>query len=248
MSYQPHSFVYQASPLISIQPQCSLQRDSSLWGHSTQMPLGRECPLPNVPSINHEQPVHLSLSSSPLIHDTELDKQINDSTKVMEERAKKFLERMSQQTDKLREQNRKNELQKDMLQDKTQDILKEISVLEQKVNIQEERGKLKQEREKMRQEIAELKREKSKEQLCEKLDKTMDYCITRRGHKGEDIDSDWVCMGTTYLLKKIEKLDVHDKDKIYTSEYLRQVKFDDDIAQYYPDKFTVLKGHGIIKY
>ena len=46
-----------------------------------------------------------------------------------------------------------------------------------------------------------------KEKIIEepKLDKTMDYCITRRGHKGEDIDSDWVCIGTTYLLKKIDK-------------------------------------------
>jgi hypothetical protein len=61
--------------------------------------------------------------------------------------------------------------------------------------------------------------------------------------------------GTAYLVNidgkkliyKIEKLDVHDKDKIYTSEYLRQVKFDDDIAQYHPDKFMILKGHGVIK-
>ena len=64
---------------------------------------------------------------------------------------------------------------------------------------------MQQETEKMRQELAEFRKmQQTKEQLCNKLDNTMDYCITRRGYKGEDIDSDWICIGTTYLLKKID--------------------------------------------
>ena len=54
MSYQPHSFVYKAPPLISIQSQCSLQRDSSLWGHTTSSYNIK--PLPSIPSINHDRP------------------------------------------------------------------------------------------------------------------------------------------------------------------------------------------------
>lgn len=49
------------------------------------------------------------------------------------------------------------------------------------------------------------------------------------------------------LVYKIEKHDVHDKKKPLTSEYLRQVKFDLDIAQHHPEHFMILKGHGIIK-
>ena len=47
MSYQPHSFVYKAPPLTSIQPQCSLQRDSSLWGGTTSS--YHASPLPSIP-------------------------------------------------------------------------------------------------------------------------------------------------------------------------------------------------------
>ena len=215
MSYQPHSFVYKAPPLISIQPQCSLQRDSSLWGDTTSSYNIK--PLPSIPSINHDQPSQLSIGSSPVIraiHDsvTELDKQINDSTNVIEERAKRFLEEQDKQIEKLREQNRKNELRNELLRTKKQDMLGEIAELKERQNervgIQQEREKLRQEREKMQQEIAELKKqqqEREKIQQCDKLDNTMDYCITRRGFQGKDIDSDWVCIGTTYLLKKIEK-------------------------------------------
>ena len=151
------------------------------WSYNPEMPLGRECPLPDIPSINHNQ---LSISSSPIIHAslTELDKQINDSTKFMEERAKQFLEEQSKQTEKLKEQNKKNELRNVLLRTKKLNMLREIAELKKQKN---ERDK--------------------KEQLCNKLDNTMDYCITRRGHKGEDIDSDWICIGTTYLLKKIDK-------------------------------------------
>ena len=108
MSYTPHSFVYKAPPLISIPPPAPLQRDSSLWGdHGTSLwgDHGTSSynikPLPSIPSINHDQPSQLSIGSSPVIraiHDsvTELDKQINDSTNVIEERAKRFLERARQ--------------------------------------------------------------------------------------------------------------------------------------------------------
>lgn len=48
------------------------------------------------------------------------------------------------------------------------------------------------------------------------------------------------------LIYKIEKLDVWDEKKPLTSEYLRQVKFD-ELAQKHPDKLMTLKGHGIIK-
>ena len=108
------------------------------------------------------------------------------------------MEEQDKQIEKLREQNRKNELRNELLRTKKQDMLGEIAELKERQN---EREKLRQEREKMQQEIAELKKQKQ----CKKLDNTMDYCITRRGHKGEDIDSDWVCIGTTYLLKKIDK-------------------------------------------
>ena len=67
------------------------------WSYNPEMPLGRECQLPYIPSINHVLPPKLSISSSPQIRAildsvTELDKQINNTTKVMEERAKQFLE------------------------------------------------------------------------------------------------------------------------------------------------------------
>ena len=62
MSYKPHSFVYKAPPLISIQPQCSLQRDSSLWGQTTSSHNIK--PLSSIPSINHDQPSHNNLGIS----------------------------------------------------------------------------------------------------------------------------------------------------------------------------------------
>ena len=167
------------------------------WGthsgqpYNSEMPLGRECPLPDIPSINHDLPSKLSISSSPQIRSildsvTELDKQINNTTKVMEERAKQFLEEQSKQTEKIREQNKINEARNDLLRTKKQDIEREIAELKER---QREKRKMQQ----------------TKKQLCNKLDNTMDYCITRRGHQGGDIDSDWACIGTTYILKKVEK-------------------------------------------
>lgn len=41
-------------------------------------------------------------------------------------------------------------------------------------------------------------------------------------------------------------MDQYDKDKPLTSEYYRQIKFNEDIAIHHPDKFMVLKSHGII--
>ena len=178
------------------------------WSYNSEMPLGRECPLPDIPSINHDLPSKLSISSSPQIRSildsvTELDKQINNTTKVMEERAKQFLEEQSKQTEKIREQNKINEARNDLLRTKKQDIEREIEELKER---QREKRKMQQETEKMRQELAEFRKmQQTKEQLCNKLDNTMDYCIIRRGHQGKDIDSDWVCIGTTYILKKIEK-------------------------------------------
>ena len=62
MSYKPHSFVYKAPPLISIQPQCSLQRDSSLWGQTISSHNIK--PLSSIQSINHDQPSHNNLGIS----------------------------------------------------------------------------------------------------------------------------------------------------------------------------------------
>jgi len=61
--------------------------------------------------------------------------------------------------------------------------------------------------------------------------------------------------GTTYLAKfnkqkvayKIEKYNTFDKKQPLTSEYLRQVHFDTEIAQKHPDNFLTLLDHGIIK-
>ena len=202
------------------------------WSYNSEMPLGQECSLPDIPSINHDLPPKLSISSSPQIRAildsvTELDKQINNTTKVMEERAKQFLEEQSKQTEKIREQNKINEARNDLLRTKKQDIEREIAELKER---QSEKRKMQQETEKMRQELAEFRKkhqtpekmrqetekmrqelaefrkmQQTKEQLCNKLDNTMDYCIIRRGHQGKDIDSDWVCIGTTYILKKVEK-------------------------------------------
>ena len=62
MSYKPHSFVYKAPQLISIQPPPPLQRDSSLWGHTISSYNIK--PLPSIPSINHDQPSHNNYRSS----------------------------------------------------------------------------------------------------------------------------------------------------------------------------------------
>lgn len=49
------------------------------------------------------------------------------------------------------------------------------------------------------------------------------------------------------LVYKIERHDVYDYKKPLTSEYLRQVRFNDDVAQHHPEHFMILHGHGIIK-
>lgn len=49
-----------------------------------------------------------------------------------------------------------------------------------------------------------------------------------------------------YLIYKIEKMDVYNEHKPLTSEYYRQIKFNKDIAIKYPDKFMILRAHGII--
>ena len=60
--------------------------------------------------------------------------------------------------------------------------------------------------------------------------------------------------GTAYLVKKgkeklvykLERMDVFDEDKPLQSEYYRQVDFNKNIAIHHPDKFMILKSHGII--
>ena len=60
--------------------------------------------------------------------------------------------------------------------------------------------------------------------------------------------------GTVYLIDhkkeklvyKLERMDKFNKKKPLTSEYYRQIKFNEDIAIDYPDKFMILRSHGII--
>ena len=60
--------------------------------------------------------------------------------------------------------------------------------------------------------------------------------------------------GTAYLAEynniqmiyKIEKMDNYDKSKLFTSIYYRQIDFNENIAINNPNKFLVLKSHGII--
>ena len=60
--------------------------------------------------------------------------------------------------------------------------------------------------------------------------------------------------GTVYLIQsgkekliyKLERMDKYDKKKPLTSEYYRQIKFNEDIAIHHPDRFMVLRSHGII--
>ena len=60
--------------------------------------------------------------------------------------------------------------------------------------------------------------------------------------------------GTAYLIKvgkekliyKLERMDKYDKTKPLTSEYYRQIKFNEEIAIHHPDKFMVLRSHGVI--
>jgi hypothetical protein len=60
--------------------------------------------------------------------------------------------------------------------------------------------------------------------------------------------------GTAYLAEynnikmiyKIEKMDVYDDNEPLTSEYYRQIDFNKKIAINNPNKFLVLKSHGII--
>ena len=53
-----------------------------------------------------------------------------------------------------------------------------------------------------------------------------------------------VYRGKEKLVYKVEKMDIFDEP--LQSEYYRQIKFDKDIAKHHPDKFLVLKSHGII--
>lgn len=48
------------------------------------------------------------------------------------------------------------------------------------------------------------------------------------------------------LVYKIEKMDKYNENNELTSEYYRQLKFNQDIAIHYSDKFLILKDHGII--
>lgn len=48
------------------------------------------------------------------------------------------------------------------------------------------------------------------------------------------------------FIYKIEKMDKYDENNILTSEYYRQIEFDRDVAINYPNKFLVLKNHGLI--
>ena len=48
------------------------------------------------------------------------------------------------------------------------------------------------------------------------------------------------------LIYKLEKMDVYDKTIPLTSEYYRQVLFDEEVYCNYPDKFMILRKHGII--
>jgi len=61
--------------------------------------------------------------------------------------------------------------------------------------------------------------------------------------------------GTVYLVEKdgmqlvykLERMDEYDIDKPLQSEYYRQIKFNEDVAIHHPDKFMILKDHGIIE-
>lgn len=71
----------------------------------------------------------------------------------------------------------------------------------------------------------------------------------------EELGSGW--NGTIFKVKnidtqeeyilKIEKLDQYDLDNKLSSEYFRQVDFDEKISSLYSDKFMVLVNHGIIE-
>lgn len=60
--------------------------------------------------------------------------------------------------------------------------------------------------------------------------------------------------GTVYLVErnekqlvyKLEKMYKYNKDEPLTSEYYRQLKFNKDISIHHPNKFMVVKSHGII--
>jgi adenylate kinase family enzyme len=61
--------------------------------------------------------------------------------------------------------------------------------------------------------------------------------------------------GTTYLVSnknneelilKIERTDVYNESEQLSSEYYRQVEFDENIAKKYPNNFMILEKHGII--
>lgn len=61
--------------------------------------------------------------------------------------------------------------------------------------------------------------------------------------------------GTTYLVNykgdkmiyKLERMDIYDESKPTSSEYCRQIDFNENVCSKHPNKFMVLKGHGILK-
>jgi len=70
----------------------------------------------------------------------------------------------------------------------------------------------------------------------------------------KNLDSGW--NGDSYIVKnnkdeqlilKLERMDEYDEKQKFTSEYYRQIDFDNLVAKNNTDKFMVLEGHGIIE-
>jgi hypothetical protein len=78
------------------------------------------------------------------------------------------------------------------------------------------------------------------------LEKQLNMKVVKELASGGNGTAYLVIKNGKQLVLKVEKQDVHDKDKPLTSEYLRQVDFN-ELAKKHPDKFMVLSGHGIIK-
>ena len=112
MSYQPHSFVYKASPLISIPPPAPLQRDSSLWGDTSY----HVSPLPSVPPP--------TLSSNTVHNNSCI--QYRSSHDVSNAIEKEFQKRAEDYEQKEKEQKQENE----QLQEKIKNlkIKKELAI------------------------------------------------------------------------------------------------------------------------
>ena len=113
MSYQPHSFVYKASPLISIQPPPPLQRDSSLWGHTTSIK-----PLPNIPSINHDQPSYNNYRSS-----CDVSNAIERDFQKRAEDYEKKAEEQKQENEKLQEKIKNLKIKKELADERLENLI-----------------------------------------------------------------------------------------------------------------------------